>query len=208
MQKIILATRNPGKVREIEAILHGLDMQLLSLSDFPSVPDVIEDGETLEENALKKARQVFEATKIPALADDSGLEVLALNMQPGVYSARYAGEHVSYEDNNRKLLTELHRVPSIQRCAQFRCVAAFVDSSMQKTAEGICRGSIVKELRGTGGFGYDPLFMPEGYTQTFAELPAVIKNSMSHRAHAFASMREFLKNYFISSHLRTPSQKI
>jgi XTP/dITP diphosphohydrolase len=208
MQKIILATRNPGKVKEIEAMLRGLDVKLLSLHDFPNVPELIEDGATLEENALKKAYQVFKATKIPALADDSGLEVLALNMRPGVYSARYAGEHVSYEDNNRKLLTELLRVPSIQRCAQFRCVAAFVDSSIQKTTEGICRGSIIKDPRGTGGFGYDPLFMPEGYTQTFAELPSPIKNSMSHRAHAFSSMREFLQNQLISSHLRTPSQEI
>ena len=199
MHRIILATRNSGKVKEIEAILHGLDVELLSLQDFPNVPELIEDGTTLEENALMKARQVFEATKIPALADDSGLEVFALTMQPGVYSARYAGEHVSYEDNNQKLLRELQTIPASERGARFRCVAAFVNSTTQKTTEGICSGTIIQELRGAGGFGYDPLFVPDGYTQTFAELPTEIKNSMSHRAQAFASMKEFLRKYFISS---------
>ena len=196
MKKIIIATRNSGKMKEIQAILEGLDIQFLSLLDVRGMPEVIEDGATLEENALKKARQIFEASSLPALADDSGLEVFALKMQPGVYSARYAGEHVSYEDNNKKLLTEMHTIPSLQRRAQFRCVAAFVDSFMQKTTDGICSGSITHQLRGNGGFGYDPLFVPDGFTQTFAELPAEIKNSMSHRAHAFSSMKTFLQEYF------------
>jgi len=200
MKKIILATRNPGKVREIEAILHGLNIKLISLAKVPDMPEVVEDGATLEENALKKAAQIFEASSIPALADDSGLEVFALDMQPGVYSARYAGENVSYDQNNKKLLTVLKGVPTIQRSARFRCVAAFVDASTQKTTEGICRGSIIHELRGTGGFGYDPLLAPEGFTQTFAELPASIKNSMSHRAQAFTSMKDFLREYLHSRH--------
>ena len=197
MQTIVLATRNQGKLKEIRAILHDFPITFVSLSDYPEVPEVIEDGATLEANALKKAREIFCSTTLPALADDTGLEVFHLGMAPGVLSARYAGKNVSYEDNNKKLLSELHAVPVEQRRAQFRCVAAFVMKDVEMMTEGVCPGNIIDRRRGAGGFGYDPLFVPDGYDKTFAELPAEIKNQISHRAHAFRKMKTMLAESFI-----------
>ena len=199
MKKIILATRNLDKVREIRAIMNSLPLEIESLERYSDVPEVIEDGLTLEENALKKARQIFQATGLSALSDDTGLEVFSLGLQPGVISARYAGPNASYEDNCRKLLRELQSVPTGNRQARFRCVSVFTDGSMEKIAEGICHGTIIEEPRGDGGFGYDPVFVPDGYHQTFAELPAEIKNRISHRAKAFRRMTEILKESFLSS---------
>lgn len=196
MHKIILATRNLGKTLEIRSILSGLPLEILSLSDFPDVPEVIEDGATLEENALKKARQVFETTSIPALSDDTGLEVFHLDLRPGVISARYAGENVTYAENNRKLLGELKGVPANKRTARFRCISVFTNGKNEKMSEGICHGHIIGEPRGEGGFGYDPIFVPKGYNQTFAELPEEVKNQISHRAKAFQRMRTLLQEYF------------
>lgn len=195
MRPVILATRNPGKVEEIRSILSGLPLQIKSLLELPHVPEVVEDGETLEENALKKAREVSERLHLPAIADDSGLEVYSLGMKPGVHSARYAGEGVTYAENNRKLLRELSGLSPEQRKARFRCVAAFVGKDIIKTAVGVCPGRIADEARGEGGFGYDPLFIPDGYDQTFAQLPAEIKNRISHRAHAFELMKVILRDY-------------
>lgn len=192
MKQLILATRNPGKVKEISAILQGIPFEILSLQSYPDIAEVVEDGKTLEENAIKKSRAIFEQTGILSLSDDSGLEVFHLDMRPGVLSARYAGEDVSYDDNNRKLLSELKGVRSSDRQARFRCVAALIGSGIEKLTTGMCHGHIIEELRGTGGFGYDPLFMPDGYDKTFAQLPADLKNSMSHRAKAFQEMRKFL----------------
>jgi len=197
MQKIILATRNKGKLEEIRSILSSIPIEIVSLLEYPDCPEVNEDGETLEANALKKAREVFRYTKIPALADDTGLEVFHLKMAPGVISARYAGEKVTYADNNRKLLAELQNIPHDQRRAQFRCVAVFVSNNGEIIEEGICPGSIINELRGTGGFGYDPLFVPDGYNQTFAELPIEIKNTISHRARAFRKIKGRLEKSFL-----------
>ena len=196
MQKLILATHNYGKLKEIKGILNDLSIELGSLLDYSSIPEVVEDGKTLEENALKKAREIFRLTGIPTLADDTGLEVLYLGMAPGVISARYAGEKVSYEANNRKLLKELDNVPAHKRTAQFRCVAAFIAKDIEKITEGICQGKIIEYLRGTGGFGYDPLFIPDGYELTFAELSIDIKNQISHRAKAFQKMKFILSAYF------------
>jgi|ERR1041385_1131038 XTP/dITP diphosphohydrolase len=196
MPQLILATHNPGKVIEIKTILHSLPVEIKSLLDFQDLPEVIEDGGTLEENALKKAKETFQLTDIPTLADDSGLEVYFLGMRPGVHSARFAGEKVSYAANNKKLLNELKDVPAIQRRARFRCIAAFIAEGVQKTSEGICTGTIIQEERGTGGFGYDPLFVPDGYNATFAELSLEVKNVISHRAKAFTAMNDFLKNFF------------
>ena len=198
MKDLVIATRNPGKVKEIRELLAGVGLRLLSLQDFAEVPEVVEDGLTLEENALKKAREAYLATGIPALSDDSGLEVFALGMQPGVRSARYAGEHVTYADNNRKLLEELGKIGAADRSAQFRCVAAFVDATVQHIAAGTCRGRIGTRLRGGGGFGYDPLFIPDGHDQTFAELPPEVKNGISHRAAALSAMKVFLNSHFRS----------
>ena len=152
----------------------------------------MEDGISFEENALKKARDTQRASGIDTLADDSGLEVHALSMAPGIYSARYAGEHVSYSDNNRKLLQALEAIPEKERKAHFRCVAAFASGRTEHTEEGICQGRIIDSPRGKGGFGYDPLFVPDGLDQTFAELPISIKNEISHRSMAFRRMMRFL----------------
>ena len=197
MQTFLLATQNPDKVEEIKAILSDVPFNIKSLIDISGLPEVVEDGNTLEENALKKGRIIFEATGLPCLADDTGLEVFCLDMRPGVYSARYAGDHVSYDDNNRKLLAELQEVTDISnRGARFRCVAAFVGKDIEKITVGICHGAIGFEPHGTGGFGYDPLFIPKGYIQTFAELSPEVKNRISHRAKAFQLMRKLLISHF------------
>ena len=195
MHSILLATKNPGKVIEITSILAGLPVKITSLLELPDVPDVVEDGETLEENALKKASEVYERLRLPTIADDSGLEVYALGMKPGVLSARYAGEHVSYAENNLKLLRELSHVKAEGRKARFRCIAAFVAGEFVRTAEGACAGSITERAQGDGGFGYDPIFIPDGYDRTFAQLSIEIKNRISHRALAFRQMKDILREY-------------
>ena len=196
INKLILATRNPGKVREIRALLGDLALEIIDLGSFLELPEVIEDGQTLEQNSIKKARTIFQATKLPALADDSGLEVQALGMRPGVFSARYAGDHASFADNNRKLMDELKGIPEQLRSARFRCVAAFVAEGVEHLTEGICEGLVASQLRGVYGFGYDPLFIPNGFQQSFAELPPEVKNKISHRAKAFQAMQRFLLDRF------------
>jgi len=181
--KLIIATRNPHKLEEIRAIFDFQGLEVLSAFDFPDIPDVVEDGDTLEANAIKKAVEIAAATGYWALADDSGLEVYALDGAPGVYSARYAGEECSYEANNEKLLREL--AAKEDRSAQFRTVIALSDPEGNvQIEEGICPGTIIEELRGSNGFGYDPLFVPDGYPETFAELDPEVKNRISHRARA------------------------
>ena len=197
MNRLVLATRNSGKANEIKDILHDLSLEILTASDFPEIPPLIEDGESLEENALKKARTVFQVTKLPTLADDSGLEVFYLTKEPGVFSARYAGAKASYEENNRKLLKELKGVPPRRRNAQFRCVMALVTAEDALTwVEGRREGKILEEPRGSTGFGYDPLFQPDGYEQTYAEMPSELKNRISHRRRALDKIKPLLKEYF------------
>lgn len=192
MLKLLLATRNKGKVAEIRAILEGLPLVVESATDHPELPDVEENGISLEENALKKARETFLASGVTAISDDTGLEVFSLDLRPGVLSARYAGENVTYADNNRKLLSELAGFAPDRRTARFRCVAAIVGEGIEAITTGICHGRIVDAPRGKGGFGYDPLFVPDGYDRTFAELPVEIKNVISHRAKAFREMRKVI----------------
>ena len=189
--KLVIATRNAHKLEEIRAIFEfpfdsaqgGKNLEVLSAFDFPEIPDVIEDGDTLEANAVKKAVEIASATGCWAMADDSGLEVTALNGAPGVYSARYAGEECSYAANNAKLLREL--AGKEDRSARFRTVIALSDpGGSTQTVEGECPGVIIEELRGTNGFGYDPLFVPDGHSETFAELDPEVKNRISHRARA------------------------
>jgi len=181
--KLVIATRNAHKLEEIRAIFDFQGLEVLSSFDFPEIPDVVEDGDTLEANAKKKAVEIAVATDCWALADDSGLEVSALDGAPGIYSARYAGEQCSYSDNNDKLLRELDG--KSDRSAQFRTVIALSNPEGNvKTVEGSCPGKIIEELRGTKGFGYDPLFVPDGYSETFAELDSQVKNRISHRARA------------------------
>lgn len=192
MTKLVLATNNGHKTAEIRALLADIGLEILSLADFPGAPPLIEDGHTFAENAVKKARTIHSFTGLPALADDSGLEVFYLNMRPGVRSARYAGEDATDEQNNRKLLRELRGVAPRRRGAQFRSVLAFVGPGYQEITEGVCRGTITESPRGSNGFGYDPIFMPQGFTATYAELTDGEKNRISHRAQSVLAMKAIL----------------
>lgn len=190
--KIVIATANRHKAAELASLLSCPGIEFVPLSDFPGAGPVEEDGATLEENALKKARSAAAATGLRALADDTGLEVEALGGAPGVYSARYAGEGRSYADNNDKLLRALEGFPPAARRAAFRCVIALCSpDGSAVTAEGSVRGRILEAPRGEGGFGYDPLFLPEGLGLSFAELSAGEKNKISHRS---AAVRNMLPN--------------
>jgi XTP/dITP diphosphohydrolase len=181
--KLVIATRNAHKLEEIHSILDFQGLEVMSAFDFPEIPDVEEDGDTLEANAIKKAVEVAKATGCWTLADDSGLEVDALGGAPGVYSARFAGEPCSYEANNEKLLAEL--ADKEDRSARFRTVIALSDpGGSAQIVSGECPGVIIGELRGTHGFGYDPLFIPDGFSETYAELDSSAKNRISHRANA------------------------
>ena len=186
--KLVIATRNTHKLEEIKAIFDFQGMEVMSAFDFPELPDVIEDAETFEGNAIKKAVEIARATGCWSLADDSGLEVDALGGAPGVYSARYAGEPCSYENNNARLMEEL--AGKTDRRARFRTVIALSDpDGTAQTVSGKCEGMIINQLRGTNGFGYDPLFVPDGYEETFAELDTSVKNRISHRANALSAAR-------------------
>lgn len=185
MTQLVLATRNPHKVEELSAMLAGLPVEILSFVDFPDMPEVVEDGATLDENAAKKAREVATFTGLASIADDTGLEVEALGGAPGVRSARYSGESATTEENNRKLLSELSRITGTARAAAFRCVVAVaLPGGEAETVEGITRGVILESARGEGGFGYDPLFLPDGHTQTYAQMDSAAKNAVSHRGKA------------------------
>lgn len=192
MTQLVLATNNKHKIVEIKSLLSDLSLEFLTLADVTVPGPLREDGTTFRENALQKARAVYEATGLPSLADDSGLEVFYLNGRPGVYSSRYTGPGATYESNNERLLAEMRGVPPRRRRAQFRAVVVFVDKGVEEVAEGICRGKIAERPRGTNGFGYDPLFLPEGFTRTYAELTLEEKNGISHRARAIAGMKEIL----------------
>lgn len=191
--KIIIASKNKNKVEQIKEYLKDLNINFLSLYDFPEIPEIAEDGKTFEENALKKSKAVYSYTNLPSLSDDSGLEIDSLNGEPGIFSARYAGNNASDEDNNKKLLRELEN--SENRKARYRCVLSLYEQEEKNNFfEGSCNGEIVKEPKGKKGFGYDPLFLPEGFDKTFGELDLVIKLKISHRGKALNK----LKNYLLS----------
>ena len=196
LPSILIATRNPGKVKEITRILEESGWSFSSLQDFEHVDSPEENGETYSENAIIKARFYAAATGMYALADDSGLEVDALAGAPGVFSARYAGENASDAERRELLLSELNKSDDKDRRARFVSVVAIgsFDGTILNVSEGICEGTITTVPRGTGGFGYDPLFIPDGYDQTFAELAESLKNSISHRARALMKTNEFLKS--------------
>ncbi len=193
MKELLAATGNRGKFTEIREILGDTVTRLYSLADFPGLPQVEEDGVTFAENALKKAQSAVRATGKPVIADDSGLEVGALEGRPGVRSARFAGEGAGDSANNAKLLKELAHCPDDRRAAAFRCAIAlcFPDGSC-RTFFGELKGVILKEPRGNGGFGYDPLFLVPEYGQTLAELPLAVKNAISHRGQALERLKEYL----------------
>ena len=181
---LLIATRNRHKLEEIRQIFAVPSLALVAADDVPGLPDdVVEDADTFEGNALKKARELCAASGLWTLADDSGLEVAALGNAPGVFSARYAGEPCSYPANNAKLLRELEGEED--RRARFRCVIALcAPDGRAWTVEGVCPGRILRETRGANGFGYDPLFVPDGHGETFAELDGAVKNAISHRGRA------------------------
>ena len=195
MKKIVVATKNPGKIREMTMAFRELPVELVALASFGSLPDAVEDGATFAANAEIKARFYLQATGVACLADDSGLEVEALGGAPGVYSARFAGYHADDAANNAKLLDELTRVGRAQSAAAYRCVLAFVDTNGRSLlASGSCQGTVKKEPRGVGGFGYDPYFYIEE-NKTMAELMLQEKDKISHRGNALREMAKLLNVY-------------
>ncbi|MGQ9632188.1 MAG: XTP/dITP diphosphatase [bacterium] len=196
MNRIVLATRNPGKLRELRELLGDLNVELLSLEDFPDVPDISEDSDDYAENALKKAKIVSYMTGLPAIADDSGLEVDALGGEPGVLSSRYFGP-VGDRERCCRLLKSMAGVPSEERAARFRCVVALADpNGWSETASGVLEGFISEEIRGEGGFGYDPIFYLPQYGMTVAELPQSEKNRISHRGQALRKAVDIIRSRY------------
>lgn len=193
--QLVLATRNQGKLREIRELVRDTGIEVLSLEDFGDLPPVVEDGDTFEANAQKKARSIAELTGCLTLADDSGLVVEALNGQPGVLSARYAGEDATDADNNAKLIDALSEVPAGNRKGAFCCVMALCRAGGDcHLFSGRLEGEIARAPRGSGGFGYDPLFIVREYGKTLAELPLETKNRISHRGRALKEVVAFLKS--------------
>lgn len=195
---VVLATTNAGKLAELRALFADLPLEFVSLAEVaPDAPAVVEDGETFEANAALKARAASAGTLLVAIADDSGLEVDALGGRPGVRSARFAGSAATDADNNAALLQALSEVEEAARGARFRCVLAVVDPYRPETepvfVHGTCEGSIAREPRGSGGFGYDPLFIVEGGARTLSELSDAEKNAVSHRGHAVRALRPILE---------------
>lgn len=192
---LLIGSGNADKARELVELMAGLPWEVRSLKDYPAVTEPAETGATFEENALLKARYYSEHFGVACVADDSGLEVDALDGAPGVYSARYAGEHCSYDDNNAKLLEALEGVPWHERTARFRCCAAFVaPGEAQAHVEfGEVEGHVAAICEGTLGFGYDPLFVPRGEEKTFGQMPPEAKHAISHRGRAFQQMRTYLE---------------
>jgi XTP/dITP diphosphohydrolase len=195
--RLLIASRNEKKKRELLQIIDASDLEIITLREIPEAPEVEEDGVTFRENAIKKAKEIAEFTGIVTLADDSGLEVDALGGRPGVYSARFAGEPSDDEKNNRKLLEMLAEVPAKERTARFRCVIALASPNGRiETAAGACEGRIGFSPGGEGGFGYDPLFIPDGFNLTFAELSPEVKNRISHRGKALQEVSKILHSFF------------
>ncbi|MBI4966307.1 MAG: XTP/dITP diphosphatase [Desulfomonile tiedjei] len=193
-KRILIATSNQGKVEEIRDLVKGLPVEFLSLSDVADIPEVIEDGLTFEENALKKARTFAAATGVVTLADDSGLCIDALDGRPGVHSARYSGEGASDAEKCARILQELENIPEERRTARFVCAMALVTpKGEEQLFGGSCEGRITREPRGTGGFGYDPIFYFEEAGCTFAEMDRESKNKVSHRGRALRAFARFLE---------------
>jgi XTP/dITP diphosphohydrolase len=191
--QMVLATRNPGKVAELQALLEGLKIEFVPASQFPGAPEVEESADTLEGNARLKAEALHNHTGWPALADDTGLEVTALGGRPGVYSARYAGPEADERKNRALLLKEMEGMENRQ--ARFRTVIALANGEGARYFEGVCEGHLTPEERGVAGFGYDPIFMPDGHTRTFAEMSVAEKNAISHRGQALQKLIAYLRQY-------------
>lgn len=199
MRTVVLATQNKDKLRELQGLLRGSGVAVRSLADFPKMRPVVEDGKTFEENAEKKARVYSRRTRSLVLADDSGLEVRALQGAPGVYSARFAGPRCSYSDNNRKLLGLMRTVSWPKRAARFvSVIAAYDDGRRVAVVRGECEGKIGYLEKGTHGFGYDPVFIPKGAGKTYAELSPAKKGRLSHRGKALRLAKKALVRYLRS----------
>lgn len=199
--EIVIATKNAGKVKELAALLADLPVNLRSLNDFENIVEPEETGDDFIANAVLKARDYARQTGLWVVADDSGLEVEALDNAPGVFSARYAGENATGEERINKLLSELNKTGNENRRARFVCAMAVADdrSEIRYVAEGACGGSIVDAPKGTNGFGYDPVFVPEGFSETFGELSDEIKREISHRAHASKKIIAYLRHFIAVS---------
>ena len=195
-KRLVLGTKNKDKLRELKRLFCLSKVKVLSLVNFTPCKDVHENGKTFKANAEKKARIYSLHTQRLTLADDSGLMVNCLNGLPGIYSARFAGKHCNYRDNNSKLLRSLHGIPACKRKGKFICVMALYDNGkLIKTVKGECRGMIAFNERGKSGFGYDPVFIPDGFSKTFAELSPAIKNRISHRGKALRAAKKVVLNY-------------
>jgi len=193
--KIILATYNTDKRKEMLAALTDLNVEILSLVDFPQVGEIVENGQTLTENAIIKAKAVFDITGIPAISDDTGLSVDALHGAPGVYSARYAGENATYADNVEKLVDEMKNVLPENRGAQFQTIMVYIDKDTELIVDGVVKGQIADASKGVGGFGYDPVFYIPEQEKTFAEMTIQEKNQISHRGIALRNLKGILYSY-------------
>ena len=191
MKEIIFASKNEGKVKEVRHILNGINAKIISLNDVGFKDEIAETEDTFEGNARIKAEVIYNKFKLPTIADDSGIIVIQLGNEPGVYSARYAGENASDEENNKKLLEKLRAFPDPHR-GKFICAAVYFFGDDFITTRGEVEGIIIREARGTNGFGYDPLFLPDGFDKTTAELPPEIKNKISHRFKAFNQLKKYL----------------
>lgn len=190
--KLLISSNNLDKIKEIRSIFQLPEVELVTLDDIPNTHEIVEDGNTLYENALKKASMLYEFTGLPTISDDTGLEVDALNGRPGIYSARYAGENASYDDNVKKMINEMQSVPEKDRTARFRTVAVFYHPDLLIHKEGVIEGMILSERRGNGGFGYDPIFYVPGKRRTLAEMNHDEKNAISHRGQAFSRLYKSL----------------
>ena len=195
LNTIVLATHNRDKREELQEALSEFTVKILSLNNFPFIGEIEEVGQTLQENSMIKAKTVHNLTQLPVIADDTGLEVEALNGAPGIYSARYAGEDVTYEDNVNKLLAEMENIPLENRKAQFRTVISFVDKDRELWTEGTIKGIIGETAKGKNGFGYDPVFFVPELEKTFSELSIGEKNRISHRGLAMKKFRILLREY-------------
>lgn len=194
-REIIIATKNKGKIKEFKKILSDKEFEISSLLDISDLPEINEDGNSFEDNAVKKSGHIFELTGKPCIADDSGLEIDYLDGAPGIKSSRFCGISTPQSVKNEKFISMMKGAKENERGAQFRCVVAFTDNNGKKTFEGICKGRISDKQKGSNGFGYDPIFIPEGFEKTFGELDEDVKNRISHRAKA---LRKFY-NWFVKN---------
>ena len=194
-RKIIIATKNKGKIKEFKNILSDNKFEISSLIDINNLPDINEDGNSFKDNAVKKSRHIFEMTGKPCIADDSGLEIDYLNGAPGVKSSRFCGISTPQKLKNEKIISMMKGAKENERSAQFKCVIAYTDNNEKKAFDGICKGRISDKPKGENGFGYDPIFIPEGFDKTFGEIDEDVKNRISHRAKA---LREFY-NWFLKN---------